>query len=59
MLAGCQCANITNYYGSVLAPGTTELMIIMELLACSVADLVGAVHHIWMRGWNLHGEHVL
>ena len=41
MLAGCHCPNITEYYGSVLQPGSTELMIVMELLACSVADLVG------------------
>ena len=40
-LAGCHCPNITEYYGSVLQPGSTELMIVMELLACSVADLVG------------------
>ncbi|GAX80301.1 hypothetical protein CEUSTIGMA_g7739.t1 [Chlamydomonas eustigma] len=38
-LAGCNCSNITQYYTSVLEPGTTELMIVMELLACSVADL--------------------
>lgn len=40
MLAGCRCKNITEYYGSVIQPGTTELMIVMELMACSVADLV-------------------
>ena len=40
MLAGCQCPNITEYYSSMLQPGSTELMIVMELLACSVADLV-------------------
>jgi serine/threonine-protein kinase 24/25/MST4 len=40
MLAGCQCPNITRYYGSVLEPGSTELMIVMELLACSVCDLL-------------------
>ncbi|KAG2433816.1 hypothetical protein HXX76_008173 [Chlamydomonas incerta] len=41
-LAGCKCRNITEYYGSVLRPGSAELHIIMELMACSVADLV---HH--------------
>lgn len=39
-LAGCRCPNITDYYGSVLRHGSTELMIIMELMTCSVADLV-------------------
>ena len=27
-------------HSSVLQPGSTELMIVMELLSCSVADLV-------------------
>ncbi len=39
-LAACNSNNITKYYASVLRPGTTELMIVMELMACSVADLV-------------------
>lgn len=39
-MAGCKCRNITEYYGSVLRPGSAELHIIMELMACSVADLV-------------------
>ncbi|EFJ43215.1 hypothetical protein VOLCADRAFT_66196 [Volvox carteri f. nagariensis] len=39
-LAGCKCKNITEYYGSVAPPGTAELCIIMELMACSVSDLV-------------------
>ena len=40
MLAGCRCKNITEYHGSLLKPKSTELMIVMELMACSVADLV-------------------
>jgi hypothetical protein len=40
-LANVACPNITRYYGSVMQPGSTELCIIMELMACSVADLVG------------------
>ncbi len=40
-LADCKCRNITEYYGSVLQPGSTELHIVMELMACSVAELVG------------------
>ncbi len=43
MLAGCQCKNITEFYAAVLRPGSTELMIVMELMACSVADLVSAL----------------
>jgi hypothetical protein len=42
-LAGCKCKNITEYYASVLRPNSAELHIIMELMACSVSDLVGAV----------------
>ncbi|GFR49623.1 hypothetical protein Agub_g11694 [Astrephomene gubernaculifera] len=42
MLAGCKCKNITEYYGSVLRSGSAELHIVMELMACSVFDLV---HH--------------
>lgn len=41
-LADCKCRNITEYYGSVLQPGSTELHIVMELMACSVAELVCA-----------------
>ena len=39
-LARCQSDNITQYYASVLKPGTSELLIVMELMAASVADLV-------------------
>jgi len=56
MLAGCRCKNITEYHGSLLKPRSTELMIVMELMACSVADLVRVC-----RGANLcsAGLHVL
>jgi len=40
-LARCQSENITQYYASVLKPGTSELLIVMELMDASVADLVG------------------
>lgn len=40
MLAECRSPNITEYYASVMLPGTTELLIIMELMASSVNDLV-------------------
>eukprot|EP00884_Botryococcus_braunii_P008674 jgi/Botrbrau1/17808/Bobra.0127s0055.2 len=40
VLAGCQSPYITQYYASVLVPGTSQLLIIMELLAASVADLL-------------------
>lgn len=39
-LARCQSQNITQYHASVLKPGTSELLIVMELMAASVADLV-------------------
>ena len=40
MLARCRSRNITQYYASVLLPGSTELMIVMELMAASVFDAV-------------------
>ena len=40
VLAECRSPNITEYYASVMLPGTTELLIIMELMASSVNDLV-------------------
>ena len=39
-LAACQCDAITDYYASVLPPGSSELLIVMELLDASAADLV-------------------
>ena len=40
MLARCRSRNITQYHASVLLPGSTELMIVMELMAASVFDVV-------------------
>ncbi|KAL4440368.1 hypothetical protein ABPG75_003369 [Micractinium tetrahymenae] len=44
MLKQCQSPNITQYYGSqarvAAVPGTSQLMIVMELMAASAADLV-------------------
>lgn len=48
-LAACNSNNITKYYASVLRPGTTELMIVMELMACSVADLVSHLLHAALK----------
>ena len=42
MLAQCRSSNITEYYASVMLPGTTELLIVMELMASSVCDLVSS-----------------
>lgn len=42
MLKTCRSPNITEYYGSAVVPGTTRLMIVMELMAVSVSDLVRA-----------------
>ena len=39
-LAACQCDAITDYCASVLPPGSSELLIVMELLDASAADLV-------------------
>ena len=40
MLQTCRSPNITRYYGSSVMPGTSRLLIAMELMAVSVADLV-------------------
>ncbi|KAK2078149.1 hypothetical protein QBZ16_004017 [Prototheca wickerhamii] len=40
-LRGCRHPNITQYYGSSIKPGTSRLLIVMELMAVSVADLLG------------------
>ncbi len=49
VLAKCRNDNITEYYASVLKPGSSELLIVMELMAASVADLVrvlqSSLHH--------------
>lgn len=42
-LAECRSSNITEYYASVMLPGTTELLIVMELMAGSVSDLVSPI----------------
>jgi hypothetical protein len=55
-LAGCRSDHITRYFGSVMQPGSSELLILMELLACSVADLVrvGGVRLRSQRGDTQH-----
>ena len=50
MLARCRSRNITQYYASVLQPGTTELMIVMELMAASVFDVVSDDWNLTKRG---------
>lgn len=39
-LANCDCPQITKYYDSMLLPGSSKLVIAMELMSCSGADLV-------------------
>jgi hypothetical protein len=39
-LANCQCDQITRYYDSFMLPDSSKLLIAMELMACSGADLV-------------------
>lgn len=39
-LAGCRSPFITQYHASLIPPGSTQLLIVMELLAGSVADAV-------------------
>ncbi|KAL0040730.1 hypothetical protein WJX79_003436 [Trebouxia sp. C0005] len=40
VLAKCCSPNITEYFASIMLPGTTELLIIMELMATSLSDLL-------------------
>ena len=39
MLKTCRSPNIIEYHGSAVVPGTSQLMIVMELMATSVGDL--------------------
>ncbi|BDA40402.1 probable serine/threonine-protein kinase 24 at N-terminal half [Coccomyxa sp. Obi] len=68
VLARCRSENITDYYASVLKPGSSELFIVMELMAASVADLLDErplgepeIAHILRQVLKalvyLHGEH--
>uniref|UniRef100_A0A061SN18 non-specific serine/threonine protein kinase n=1 Tax=Tetraselmis sp. GSL018 TaxID=582737 RepID=A0A061SN18_9CHLO len=40
VLAQCKSPHITEYYASLLTKGSSQLLIVMELMACSVADLL-------------------
>ena len=40
MLADCRCDAITQYYASLVEPATSQLLIVMELMAATAADLV-------------------
>ncbi|EIE22150.1 Pkinase-domain-containing protein [Coccomyxa subellipsoidea C-169] len=68
VLAKCRSENITEYYASVLKPGSSELFIVMELMAASVADLLDErpleepeIAHVLRQVLRalvyLHGEH--
>jgi hypothetical protein len=39
-LACCRSPHITSYYASLIPPGSSQLLIVMELLVGSVADVV-------------------
>lgn len=68
VLAGCRCNHITRYFGCALQPSGTELNIVMELMAGSVADLIDyqqlderviayLLHETLCALAYLHGEH--
>ena len=40
VLADCRCDAITQYYASLVEPATSQLLIVMELMAATAADLV-------------------
>ena len=44
MLAGCRCDFITEYHASVVLPASSQLLIVMELMSATAADLVGPFH---------------
>jgi serine/threonine protein kinase len=56
MLKQCQSPQITAYFGSAVVPGTSQLMIVMELLAASAADLVSQVSCCATSGFD-HQRH--
>ena len=43
-MAGCRCDFITEYHASVVLPASSQLLIVMELMAATAADLVCARH---------------
>lgn len=40
VLAGCHCDNITEYHAAVVVAASSQLLIVMELMAATAADLV-------------------
>ena len=46
VLAKCNSPNITEYFAAIMQPASTELLIIMELMATSVSDMV-SIMHLW------------
>lgn len=44
VLADCRCDAITQYHASLVEPATSQLLIVMELMAATAADLVSASH---------------
>ena len=48
VLAKCNSPNITEYFAAIMQPASTELLIIMELMATSVSDMVGYLpQQVW------------
>jgi len=66
VLAQCRSKHITEYFASVMPRGSSQLLIVMELMACSVADLLAVgleeeamaliLREILMALDYLHGE---
>lgn len=66
MLSQCRSPYVTEYYGAYLQG--TKLWIVMELMACSVADMVRAIPPpspslvrsllLLPRMWDLHIDQV-
>jgi hypothetical protein len=46
-LACCRSPFITSYYASLIPPGSSQLLIVMELLVGSVADVVSGLFTWW------------
>jgi hypothetical protein len=40
VLADCRCDAITQYFASLVEPASSQLLIVMELMAATAADLV-------------------
>ena len=51
LLAACHCQHITEYHAAVVLAASSQLLIVMELMAATAADLVRS--RVWKSGIRL------